>query len=144
MSNDLHPIVALLDRSMRRRQALAGSVAKAIGVTSWTISNWRNGHSIPGFADAVAWAEQEGKALAVVDKDGNVLAVGLEIPDKFPDLRERADMSQAELGDRLNLGRSTIGQRERGLHEPRLGLVADHVAALGFELVALDVKAETR
>ncbi len=73
--------------------------------------------------------------------------VRLTVPEQFSTslrwLRERSGITQSQLGQAINLSRSSISHYEAGMFEPTLGSMLRLLGALGYEL-AIVPKAQSR
>ncbi len=103
---------------LRNRKRLTQTAfAEIIGVEQSTVANWENGDRTPNIETLVSISQKFNISL-----DDLVKADYLNIfPERLKSLRTSAGMTQDDIGRRLNVGKSTVCNWERGISEPDLG-----------------------
>ncbi len=103
---------------LRNRKRLTQTAfAEIIGVEQSTVANWENGDRTPNIETLVSISQKFNISL-----DDLVKADYLNIfPERLKSLRTSAGMTQDDIGRRLNVGKSTVCNWERGVSEPDLG-----------------------
>lgn len=132
------PLMASLAEHRLAAGVTVCAVADALGVHASMVSGWQAGRRSPSWRYALAYAAAVGRQV-VVWRDG-ILALGVDVPQVLPRLREDAGLTQSALAARMGMTRGVVSlaETDRG---HTLVTVERYVTALGAELRHLPLEA---
>jgi len=145
-------LVDELTRARRGQDATRVAVAAVIGVTPAAVAGWEHGRDLPSAWNFILWARALGFTVVVVDETGAVHAARLvphraEPPGEYRmrciarvlrDVRQEADLTQGQIGERLGVSVWTIQMWEGAQRVPRLVRLFEWCGVLGCRLELRD------